>query len=132
MDGFVKAKMHTVDGKTIEVMYETWNRQLYGNKDFNPTKKFLDNMKTGNELIKAMRKWFLDSTDEDEYFKEGIYARSEYSSQERELNDLKREDMQLLEISSLLNWDNAGTGYGSEITYDFTTKERTRKNTGWY
>ena len=29
MDGFVKAKMHTVDGKTIEVMYETWNRQLW-------------------------------------------------------------------------------------------------------
>ena len=132
MDGFVKAKMHTVDGKTIEVRYETWNRQLYGDKDFNPTQKFLDNMKSGDELIKAMRKWFLNSTDEDEYFKVGIYSRSEYSNSEKELKELKREDMQLLEISSLLNKDNAGVGYGSEITYDFTTKKRTRKNTGWY
>jgi len=122
MEGFVKAKMHTKDGRIVEVMYETWNRQLYGIKDFNPTKKFLDNMKTGEKLIKAMRKWFLDSTDEE--------LGSNYSSSENQLRMMDRDNMQLLEISSLLNWEERG--YGSEITYDFETMKRSRNDTSWY
>lgn len=123
MDGFVKTKVLTNDGQTIGVMYETWNRPLYDIEDFNPSKRFLDNVKSGEELLMAMRKWFIDSTDE-------RMDEDTFSDSEVMLKELKRENMKQLEISSCLNWEDRV--YGSEIAYDFETKKRVRKNTGRY
>ena len=67
----------------------------------------------------------LDALDDTDYARECV---EDYGSA-RAIKALQREDMQKLEITSLLDCEYEG--YGSDITYDFETKKRKRKNTGW-
>lgn len=125
MQASVKLKVLTKDGEEVKAEYLAWNVPIYENKDFNPSQKFLDNMETGEALIDAMTEYFLEALDNTDYAKscvEGIGGTDRISK-------LTREDMKKLEISSLLDCEEEG--FGSDITYDFETKKRKRKNTGW-
>ena len=126
MNAFLRAKIFLRDGNVYELDYDTrWDEQVYEDKDFNPSQKFLDGLQSGEDLIEAMQKWFLDALDDTDYARECV---EDYGSA-RAIRALQRKDMQKLEISSLLDCEYAG--YGSDITYDFETKKRKRKNKGW-
>lgn len=126
MTGFVKAIVCTTTGETIELEYNTWGDVgIYENEDFNPTQKFLDSMESGEELVNAMKKWFLDALDNTDFAKECV----EDNGAAVRLKSMAREDMKSVKISSLLDCEEEG--YGSEISYDFITKKRKRKKTGW-
>lgn len=126
MTGFVKATVCTIAGELVELEYNTWGDvAIYDNKDFNPTQKFLDNMENGEELVNAMKKWFMDALDNTEFARECV----EDNGAAIKIKSMLRGDMNSLKISSLLDCEEEG--YGSEITYDFNSKKRKRKNTGW-
>ena len=123
-EAFVKAVVHTKSGETKQAEFMGWNVDIYGVDDFSPSQKFLDNLESGNELIDAMKEWFIDSLDETEYV---LSCVDETSLPTSDIRALKREEMQKLELSSLL--DNGYDRYGSEISYDFDTKKRKREKT---
>ena len=126
MTGFVKAIVHTRAGDEIKLEYNTWGDVgIYGDEDFNPSQKFLDSLCSGEELITAMQEWFIDALDDTDYAKQCM---EDIGATDR-IRVLKREDMKSLELSSLLDCDYAG--YGSEITYDFDSKKKKRKKTGY-
>ena len=125
MEGFVKATVETRDGKTIALEYNTWGEHpIYENEDFDPSQEFLDNMESGEQLVEAMRKWFLEALDYSERAEDLV----EDHGAEPEIRNLLREDMKKLELSSLLDleWE----AYSSDITYDFDTRKKKRKSFG--
>ena len=125
MDGFVKATVEKRNGESITLEYNTWGEHpIYEDEDFNPSQMFLDSMKTGEQLVEAMREWFLEALDYSERAEDLV----EDHGAEPEIRKLLREDIKKVELSSFLNleWE----AYGSDITYDFDTKKKTRKDTG--
>ena len=84
-------------------------------------------MKSGEELLTAMKEWLLDALDNTDYAKNCVkdYGNSSASK----LKSLVRDDMHSMKLSSLLDYEEEG--YGSEITYNFDTKKKKRKNTGF-
>lgn len=127
MTAFVKATVYTTTGDVIDLEYNTWGDvAIYGNKDFNPTQKFLDAMENGEELVTAMKKWFMDALDNTEFARECV---GDHNGAAAKIESMARGDMSSIKISSLLDCEEEG--FGSEITYDFVTKKRKRKNTGW-
>ena len=77
-------------------------------------------METGEQLVEAMRKWFLEALDYSERAEDLI----EDHGAEPVIRKLLRDDMKKIEISSFLDleWET----YGSDITYEFDTKKKTR------
>ena len=125
MEAFVKAIVEKKDGKSITLEYNTWaEHPIYEDEDFNPSQTFLDNMINGEQLVDAMREWFLEALDHSSRAMDLV----EDIGAEIELRKLLRKDMKRIEISSLLDceWEV----YGSDITYDFDTKKKKRKSTG--
>ena len=125
MQAFVKAIVQTQNGEQIKAEFLAWNVPIYENKDFNPSQKFLDNMKDGEDLIEAMKSYFLGALDNTDYAKSCV----EDIGGAEKIKSLARSDMKTIEISSLLDCEEEG--FGSEITYNIETKKRSRKNTGW-
>ncbi|MBR4027913.1 MAG: hypothetical protein IKJ01_10305 [Lachnospiraceae bacterium] len=122
---YVMVTIHTKDNKQYSADYNSGNNSMVGDMDFNLSKTDFENLESGEDLLNEMKKWFASN-----FADESLPEEFDFSDgQTEEIKQLKREDFAKIKLESMIDYEDLGIG--SEITYDYTTKERYYENTNY-
>lgn len=122
---FIIVCVETKDGKNYRAEYNSGDNRMVGEDDFNPNKKFFENLTSGEELMGEVFDWFKE-TFSDPYMPE------EFDYSEGDVNAIKAlsvDEMKKVSFESMIDFEDFAIG--SDVTYNFETKKRTRKKTGY-
>lgn len=125
---FVTINVRTKDGKTYTGEYFNDNMSHWIQKGFSFEKEFIESLDNCKELVLAMKNWIDKSYDEGNMLDE-----EDYTSGDIELiKTLKANDIDVIEISSTLDFEEFEVG--TDLKYDFNTKELTKNSWGeeWF
>lgn len=120
---YVRVIIKTKDGKRLSGGFDSGNNDMIGSKDFNVSKKFFEELSGGEALVAAMKKWFKAGFDN-----KSLVDKYDYSTGSlEEIAKLEIEDIDEIELSSLIDYEMYTIG--SDISYNYQTKERKRTDT---
>lgn len=123
---FVAITLHLKDGTKISAEYggDGWNAI---GEEFNPSKKYFESLNSCEKLVNDAINWYCESIEHSLSKEEAIEIFAEKETPI--LNETDLTDVKKIQISSYVDYEEFKTG--SDITYNFETKKRTRRNTGY-
>lgn len=121
---FVTVNVKTKEGKWLKGGFDSGNNAMVGGEDFNVSKKFFEELSSGKDLVEAMKEWFKGNFEEKRLLDEFDYSVGVIE----EITRLNIEDIEIIKISSMIDYGEAS--FGSDISYNYKTKKRTRRKTG--
>ena len=122
---FISIVVNTKDGKAYSGGYHSGDNSMIYDGDFNPNKKYFESLEDCGQLIKEMKEWFAGTFANSSLPEEFDYSEGDLD----EIAKIKIENVKSIVISSMVDYEE--TGFGSDITYNYETKKRTKKDTSY-
>lgn len=97
---------------------------IQGCDPFEVTESFFEDLKSGEELVSAMKEWFAESIVDPSFVEEDICCDGEID----DIVELDIDNIERVELSSNITCDDFS--FANEITYDYMTKTLEVSNTG--
>ena len=123
---FVTVNITTKQGDYYSGGFDSgdYNRIAAFSEDFNVDKKFFENLTSGEDLITAMKEWFMETLLDLDSSEEFDFSDGDVE----EISQLNIADVEKIKVSSKI--DHGMCSIGSDISYNYKTQKRKRVKTG--
>lgn len=125
---FIAVEVELKDGTNLIVEYGGDAMNTVAEEDFNPNKKYFENLKSCEQLMNDAMKWFIESL-AGPMSSEEVLEIFDEKGVTQTIKDVDLKDVKKISTSSLVDYEELA--FGSDVTYNFETKKRTRKKTGY-
>lgn len=119
---FIMVNITTKQGDSFRGGFDsgTYNNISDFEEEFNASKKFFEKLTSGEDLIIAMKEWFVETLLDTDSLDEFDFTNGNVE----EISRLNIEDIEEIELSSMVDFGDFSIG--SDISYNYKTKKRKR------